>query len=120
MIRKIIHRIKLHFNPPRPGDVYYADSFLFMVPGLTMEKILHRTSSVSGDALWEPIFGPDAYRLTIESDTMPYYKCKGELLAQNAAGYGKEWLPRQTHRRYWKKDFIQMILDGEIKKRELI
>lgn len=116
MIKKLWMRLNLHFFPPKVGDVYFGDAFMFMIPGYNIEKILHRTLSITGETIWEPILGEGDYKLTIESDSMPYYKCKGELLATFVQTGAKDWVERRTKRRINKKQFIEMILSGELRK----
>lgn len=119
MIRKLIRKIKLYFNPPMPGDVYYGDPFDFIV-GSTIEHILHKMKNKEGDSLYDVIPSDFTYRLTIESDSTPYYKCKAEVLAQNCSDNKKEWLTRVQPRRIWKNVFERMIVDGRLEKDELI
>lgn len=120
MIRRLFLRLSLYFSPPKVGDVYLGDSFMFMAPHIIVEKILHKCIDKTGESVWEPVYGEGAYKLWIESDTMPYYRCKGELLATYRTDGSKHWIERRTKRRLDKKVFIQMILDGELKKHELI
>lgn len=117
MILRLINRIKFHLNPPKKGDVYFGDPFDF-VCGKLIEHVMHRTKSISGETIWQVIVSDGAYKLTIESDAMPYYRCKAEVLCENVAGYGKEWLERVQPRRISKEVFKQMIIDGRIKREQ--
>jgi hypothetical protein len=117
MIRRLIRRIKIPFDPPKVGDIYYGDPFDFIC-GSPFEHVLHRTKSIYGDPIWNVVASDGCYRLTIESESMPYYRCKAEVLCENVHGYGKEWLERVQPRRISKDRFREMIIDGRIKRGE--
>lgn len=110
--RKLI----LRFNPPKTGDVYYSDPLLCGASGY-LERIMHGMKDKSGANIWQVIPSKDAYRFTIESDSMPYYRCTGEVLATNSDFSQTKWLVRSQPRRIMKSKFIDMILDGQIKKK---
>lgn len=113
-------KLKLKFlNPPKEGDAYYSDS-LFYVIANNIEKVMHGMRDKHGDAIWQVIPGDDTYRLTIESTMMPYYRCKAEVLATNVDFSQKKWLSRSQPRRISKEKFLDMILDGEIKKQVIL
>lgn len=116
MIRKLIKRIKLYLDPPKTGDVYYGDTFDFIV-GNSIEYVLHGMRDREGDVLWCTIPGRAAYRLTIELDVMPYYRCTSEVLAYSKDGSSKKWLTRSQPRRICKKKFVTMIVEGRLEKR---
>lgn len=117
MIKELARKIELYFYPPYPGDVYYGDPFEFVI-GKPMEQVLHKMRSVGGhEAFWEAVPSEHCVRLTIESDSMPYYRCTSEILATNVANQSeKKWLRRVQPRRILKEVFHQMIIDGRIEK----
>lgn len=113
MIRRLIARIKLRFEPPKVGDVYYGDPFDFLV-GRPIERVLHGLNNKCGDHVWEPLFSEGCYRLKITSDSMPYYICQVEVLAHKNFEE-KAWKKRSQPRRFDKKSFCEMIVNGSIK-----
>ena len=119
MIRRLINRIRLHFYPPETHDVYWADAFMYLA-GKPTEHILHGLRDRHGDPRAEPVHGKFTYRLTIMSCSMPYYLVQCQVLASDRRTYEKRWAFRSQHRRIDKKEFVRMILDGEIEKDEQI
>jgi hypothetical protein len=115
MIRKLIARIKLRFDPPQIGDVYYGDPFAFMIPTM-LEAARHGLTDLSGTRLWTIVPSDGCYRLTIESDGMPYYRCTAEVLCKSTDGDKTEWRKRSQPCRIMKQAFHAMILDKEIAK----
>lgn len=117
MIKKFLTKLKLKIYPPKTGEVYYGDPFEFIMGNL-IEHCLHGTKSNYGTPIWEPIPSNLCYRLTIESDAMPYYRCTGEVLCRDAYGDKTEWRKRSQPRRIGKSVFHGMIVDGRLKKYE--
>lgn len=115
MIRRLIKKIKLRFYPPKSGDVYVGDPFFFFI-GKNVEYILHGMRNKYGDPLWCTFPGSTTYRMTIESDAMPYYRCTSEVLAYAKDGSTKRWMKRSQPRRIKKNTFINLILDGKLEK----
>ena len=117
MIDRLIRRFKLWRNPPYKGDVYYGDPFDFII-GSPIEQRLHKMFDQSGNTrLWYPIPSDSTVRLTIEADSMPYYRCTCEVLVTSVSDKNKhEWLKRVQPRRILKDRFHEMILDGRLKK----
>lgn len=118
MIRRIYRLIQFFVNPPKKGDVFYADSFDY-IAGKPLEHIFHGMRDKNGDPVWDVIPGKDTYRFTLVSDSMPYYIFTAATLASNRNDMSKKWLLRSKLRRMWKHTFKQSILDGDIT-RELI
>jgi len=108
-------RIKLYFNPPKKGDVYNGDS-TFFIGSKYLEAVAHRLVDIEGNHIWDRIPGSDTYKLTIESDVMPYYICKAQCLARGHGGYNYSWRDRSQVRRINKWIFVELILDGTIVK----
>lgn len=119
MINQLVSRIRLFFYPPKKGDVFYGNSFDFIV-GKPWEYILHGMRDIHGESVWLAIPGDETYILTIESDVMPYYICQAQVLASNPEGDDKVWLPRHNERRIWKKDFKKAIIENNLKKKDVI
>lgn len=117
MIRRLIRRIKVSFDPPKVGDTYYGDPFDFIC-GSPLEHALHRTRKIGGEPIWNVIVSDGCYRLTVESTSMPYYRCTSEVLCEHAQSGSKEWQVRVQPRRISKENFKQMIIDGRIKRAE--
>lgn len=116
MIRGLLTKIKLLFDPPKKGDVYVGDSFDFMA-GSVVEQILHGLRDRNGDLLYTRLDGPESYKLTVVLDSMPYYCIDCEVLVRNDSGHPKYvWMKRTQARRIWKDRFEQMIVDGRVKK----
>ena len=117
MIRRLIARYRLWRDPPYKGDVFYGDPFGFII-GSGVEQRLHRMYDPTGNTrLWEPIPSDGTYRLTIEMDSMPYYRCTSEVLCTDVNDSSKKmWLKRVQPRRILKENLHHMILEGIIKK----
>jgi hypothetical protein len=120
MIRKFLDRWKIKKNLPKTDDVFWADTFDF-VRGKFLEKARHGLYNENGDLIFEPIYGPQTYRLKIRSAGMPYYIIQCELLAYDTRDVNtKCWFNRTSPRRILKEEFHSMILDGRVKKEERI
>jgi hypothetical protein len=117
MIRQFLMKWKLKLYPPLLGEIYYGDPFDFILGNL-VEHCLHGTKTAYGTPAWEPIISDGCYRLTIESDAMPYYRCTAEVLCVSADGDTKAWKKRSQPRRIAKERFHDMIMDGRLKKYE--
>jgi hypothetical protein len=117
MLKLWFRKLQLMFNPPRTGDVFYGDPFEFII-GRVTEHVLHGTRSIYGYAAWNPSPADQCYRLTVESDAMPYYRCTGEALCVSADGEEKAWKKRSQPRRIYKNVFHDMIAEGRLKKHE--
>src|SRR5579859_4336577 len=111
MFKRLIARVKLKIDPPRTGDVFLGDPFEFIM-GSVIEHVLHGTRSIYGFAAWHPIPSKECYRLTVESDSMPYYRCTAEVLCTSADGDSKAWKKRSQPRRILKHVFHDMIVEG--------
>lgn len=113
-----LQKLKLYLNPPKEGDVYVGNPIFFVV-NRPIEKILHGMKDKYGMSMWEVVPSDDAYKLTIESGSMPtYYKCKSEILVIDMSFSYKKWLVRTQSRRIGKSMFIDMILNGLIQKQK--
>jgi hypothetical protein len=117
MIRRLIAKYKLWRDSPYKGDIFYGDPFDFVI-GSAVEQRLHGMYERTGNTrLWEYIPSDGTYRLTIEMDSMPYYRCTSEVLCTNVNDPAeKKWLKRVQPRRIPKDKFHEMILDGRLKK----
>lgn len=116
MIKRLIRKIKLHFDPPFKRDCYYTDPFGFII-GNALEQILHGMRTTNGDVLWEPVPSDRCYRLTIEMDSMPYYRCTSEVLVTSVSNPSeKKWIKRVQPKRILKEKFHEMILDGRLER----
>lgn len=115
-INNFIRKVKLYFDPPSRGDRFYGDPLNFVVCS-TIEQALHGTRTIRGDAQWSVVPSEHCYRLTVESDSMPYYRCTSEVLASNLNNLSeKRWLKRVQPRRILKEKFHEMIIDGSIER----
>lgn len=114
-MRTWLLRLRLRLNPPKVGDTYLDDA-MYNVIGRPLEKVLHGMKAINGDSLCEPMVGEGSYKLTIESDHMPYYICTAKILVKDNSGF--KWLKRSQPRRILKKNFIEMIVNGRITKEE--
>jgi hypothetical protein len=113
MIKRLFNKIMLWLKPPKKGDIYYADSLHFVV-GKPIEHILHGLKDKYGQSIWTVMQGKCCYRLTIETDVMPYYTCRSEVfcygdLCNNNIG---EWMKRTQPKRISKEYFKQLIVEG--------
>jgi hypothetical protein len=115
MLKKLLTRIKLKIDPPRPGDVFFGDPFEFIF-GSLIEYSLHGTRNLYGMVVWHPIPSNGCYRLTVESDSMPYYRCTSEVLCTSYDGDERAWKKRSQPRRISKHVFHDMIVEGRLKK----
>lgn len=115
MITKLLQKLKFKISPPKAGDVFYGDSYDFVI-GSNVEKVLHGMQTRNGDPIWSIVPGKDTYRLTIESTTMPnYYRLTAECLSYRVHDDAKAWLKRSQPRRICKPKLMEMILNGTIK-----
>lgn len=114
-MRAWLLRLRLRLNPPKVGDTYLDDA-MYNVIGRPVEKVLHGMKAINGDMLYEPMVGEGSYKLTIDSDSMPYYICSAQVLVKDSFGF--KWLKRSQPRRILKKNFIDMIIDGRITKED--
>jgi len=114
-MRAWLLRLLLYLNPPKVGDTYLSDA-MYNIVGKPIEKVLHGMKTIDGDILYEPVVGDGSYKLTIDSDTMPYYICSAQVLVRDNTGF--KWLKRIEPKRILKKNFINMILDGRITKED--
>ena len=117
-MNRFFRKIALFFNPPKVGDVYFADPFDFMCDA-NSERIFYTMTDRQGQSIWHFVPGALTYRYTIESVGMPYYRCRVEILVSNYKDpYRKQWLERCMPKRIWKKDFKRLILEGRMVKTE--
>ena len=116
MFDKLRAKISLYFNPPKKGDVFFADAFDFMCES-NSERIFFEMTDRYGHSMWHFVAGDNTYRFIIENASMPYYICGVEILAIGRDNpYKKTWLKRSRPRRIWKKDFHRLILEGRMVK----
>jgi hypothetical protein len=118
MLKSLYNRIKLHFNPPKAGDTFYAHPAYFVICK-PMEQILHGLKDKFGNSLYEPIPSNRCYRITIESDTMPdYYRCTAEVFCVQANAQfitnGGKWMPRCQPKRIGKSFLKSLLIDGKL------
>lgn len=107
----------LEMYPPEVGDVFYRN-WLDFINLSDIKKGLYGFKSI--DSEWEFIPDELSYRFTIESDGMPYYICKVEILVIDIEFPDKSYWIRNKDSmpaRIWKKEFIEMILDKRMVKR---
>lgn len=114
MIRGLLTKLKLRICPPMKGDTFIGDSFEFMA-GNTVEQILHGLSNFHGDVLYSRPDGPDTYRMTIISTSMPYYKVNCEVLVKDNLTHKYVWKERSQPKRIMKDAFHDMIVSGRIR-----
>ncbi len=114
MIKRLLKRLYLRFNPPKKNDIFWADSFDLMAGRLT-ELVLHGLMNKNGEAVWEPIYGKDTCRMKIVSDSMPYYVIQCEILAFRRDWDKKDWFFRSQPRRIDKDTFVKMVANGSVR-----
>lgn len=113
-MNRLIKFIRLYFNPPKNGDVFFGDVNDFDIER-RYERIFYPLIDRNGQTVWNFAKGKHTYRFTIENAAMPYYVCKAEILACHVADPSKKaWLERSFERRIWKKDFHRLVLDGRM------
>jgi hypothetical protein len=118
MIGRLKNKFSLYFNPPKKGDVFFADVFDFLCES-NSERIFFEMTDRHGHSLWHFVTGTSTYRFTIENAAVPYYVCKVEILVCGRDNpHKKSWLKRSRPRRIWKKDFHRLILEERMVKTE--
>lgn len=118
MLKKLINKINLWLNPPRPGSFYYGDPLYFVV-GKPIEHVLHGLKDKNGEPIFYPIPSAGCYRLMIESIFDDYYCCKSEVLCYSLnmdSGIGK-WMKRTQTKRINKVIFNEFIVQGILSKK---
>ncbi len=112
-----IRRFRLNRIKVDEGDVYYGDPFDWII-GSHVEQAMCRMRDPSGyNRLWDPIPSFGTVRLTVDSDSMPYYRCTMEVLASKVNDpQTMDWLRRADPKRISKDKFKEMILEGKLKK----
>jgi hypothetical protein len=114
MFESLKTKISLCFNPPKKGDVFYADAFDFMCES-NSERIFFEMTDRHGHTIWHFVINDYVYRFIIESAETPYYVCGVEILVTSRDNpHKKTWLKRSRPRRIWKKDFHRLILEGRM------
>jgi hypothetical protein len=120
MLKSFLNRIKLYFDPPKTGSVYYGNPEL-LITNRCLELTWHGLMDKHGDPLWEPVPSDRCCRLIIESDAMPtYYRCTSEIFCKpkgsGASVTNGKWMTRCQPRRIAKEMFKDNIINGLLKK----
>jgi hypothetical protein len=117
MLFRLYTKVKLWIRPPKSRDAYCANPKNFVI-GKPIEQVLHGLKNKHGETIYFPMPSDDCYRLTIESDVMPYYICMSEVFihGKNWDNNFGLWMKRSQPKRIGKDYFKQLIVDGILRK----
>jgi hypothetical protein len=108
-------KIKLFFNPPQKGDIFYGNPKYFIV-GKPIEQVLHSMKDISGDSIWYSIPSDGCYKVKVCEKNFYHYIVECEVLSLNKITGKKNWLKRTQNKRISKESLTYLIGQGFLKK----
>jgi hypothetical protein len=114
MVNRTIRKLKLYFNPPKKGDVFYGDPVWFVI-ARPVEYVLYGLKDKNGNTVYYPIPSQGCFKLTVEHMGNLNYILDSEVLCHTAANIAKSiWFKRSQPKRMAKEYFEELFLSGLI------